>query len=460
MGTPCRILGIGTLEMVTPPPNVQLIPSGEGIRERWRKLGKPPLCPYAEFEVESRPFRITPHFGLLSLNSDTRLWTRVEGADGLLAELRRRKFCSRFSFGVFVDDFRKDSIGRMACSCRDLSADIAATYLGWPKRDGGAKRFKFALKDAVERRSNDFWLCDALSNILYGVDLVTGKTGRYLSRMGLSIVIPCYGAHDTLPLAVKAIANAAEHLGRSFLWECIVVDDCNATPIDYRQLTVKRCRIVRSERRLHCGGARNLGLFEASMPMVMFCDADIIIPKNYLEEHLARHLLSPNLITVSFRERVADVSSTRKRGADFRRDTRFHAVYEKSWVGTVKLATRCEVWPYKETRAFRDFGFGRRVGPADLQFMVKGNNLMLRTSVAKEIRFPDEFVGWGPEDVCFAAGALAEGEFVVPVLTSTVYHIEHSARSGSIGAQKKELKANLRRYNRRLISPWRHGLLF
>jgi len=121
------------------------------------------------------------------------------------------------------------------------------------------------------------------------------------------------------------------------------------------------------------------------------------------------------------------------------------------------------VRPLQETREFRDFGYSRLLGPIDLPFMVKGNNLVLETQLAREILFPPDFVGWGPEDVCFAAKAIARGAFVVPVLATGVFHFDHPPRSGGREQRDAELAANLRRYERHLREdpegPWVHTAL-
>jgi hypothetical protein len=85
--------------------------------------------------------------------------------------------------------------------------------------------------------------------------------------------------------------------------------------------------------------------------------------------------------------------------------------------------------------------------------MVKGNNLSVDLREARSIQFPPDFVGWGPEDVCFAAKGIARGSFVVPVLSTGVFHRDHSPRSGSLEIREAELRFNLERYARHLETP-------
>ncbi|MBI5767650.1 MAG: glycosyltransferase family 2 protein [Verrucomicrobia bacterium] len=328
------------------------------------------------------------------------------------------------------------------------------SHIGWPLLKSTENIRSLRLRDVLERRSNDYWMCDLLSEALFGVDFVYGHCAYDGLRGGVSIIIPAFNVHNTLPAVLDSILTAAGILPPSFVWECIVIDDLSEPPIDIRGYEKYNVQLIRSNKRLSCGGARNLGVFKASQPLVMFCDGDIVLDKDYIKDHITRHFLMPNLITLSFRERLAALTAAVSRSPRVESDTRFHAFYDTTWIGFNKITAATEVSPYSTTRAFRDFGFGRTVGPTNLQFMAKGNNLVMPRWLARLIRFPDDFVGWGPEDVCFAAESIAHGAFVTPVMCTAVFHIDHPPRSGDLARQNSELKANLCRYDARLNTIW------
>ena len=60
--------------------------------------------------------------------------------------------------------------------------------------------------------------------------------------------------------------------------------------------------------------------------------------------------------------------------------------------------------------------------------------------------FSNYFKGWGLEDSYFGSKMIAEGNYVIPVLSCGVYHIDHPPRSGSEKKKLQELEGNLARY--------------
>ena len=80
--------------------------------------------------------------------------------------------------------------------------------------------------------------------------------------------------------------------------------------------------------------------------------------------------------------------------------------------------------------------------------MVVGHNFTcLRRKINHIAAFSTEFKGWGLEDSFFGAEMIAKGNFVIPVLSSGVYHINHPPRSGSNEVKQKELHRNFKKYN-------------
>ena len=48
------------------------------------------------------------------------------------------------------------------------------------------------------------------------------------------------------------------------------------------------------------------------------------------------------------------------------------------------------------------------------------------------------------EDVYFGLKTISNGNYIIPILSCGVYHIDHPPRSGSSEKKKKEYKANTR----------------
>ena len=59
------------------------------------------------------------------------------------------------------------------------------------------------------------------------------------------------------------------------------------------------------------------------------------------------------------------------------------------------------------------------------------------------------------EDAYFASKLVADGCFVIPVLSSCVYHIDHPPRSGSNEKKIEEAMRNHEIYNELLNQVWK-----
>lgn len=420
----------------------------------WARHGYAPLEVLAEVPLQS---------GRVRLAAPGRPgWTRHDGA--------WRQAPSPQLLHLLAGTPRADGPVRLLLAERDKGRALAVLaeaeparpwevsgWLGWPDLDPIGAQDPLT-REALEARSNDYWALDLAARAVGLGRMDSFRTARLPWRAGISVVIPARGVRDVLPGVLHAVAEAACQLAPGTPWETIVVDDASEPPLRLPSGLPHQIRLVRSPTQLHCGGARNHGTALARHGLIVYCDADTHLAPDYLAEHVARHMLAPNLITVSLREHVPAHLPVPDRAPNGERDSRVIAHYAPGRLGLVPVTEPVTVYPMSETRGFRDFGHGRLLGPVDLPFMVKGNNLALAAEAARSIGFPPDFTGWGPEDVCFAAKAIARGSYVVPVLSTGVFHREHPPRSGSAARRDAELAANLARYARRLHEraalPW------
>ncbi|MFI6579477.1 glycosyltransferase [Nocardiopsis sp. NPDC050513] len=348
---------------------------------------------------------------------------------------------------LVVERGRPDRVVETLADLPDQLLSDTLAWIGWPRPDtsGG---LPVTIQDRISARSNDYWILDVLLDALEPVL----RSGELPPFPGVSVVIPARNVHDTLDETVDAIVDAARALPEGTPWECLVTDDLSEPPLALRSGTPHEVRILRAPERVYCGGGRNVGISQVRHPVVVFIDADTQMAPNYLLRHALHHLLAPNLITVSLREQLPPGTPRPDRAPDGSRDTRIEAHYEPGRLGLVPVGRPITVRALDQTRNFRDFGYGRHLGPADLAFMVKGNNFVVPDHTAR-IGCPPDFVGYGPEDGTYAAKAIARGSFVVPVLDTGVFHREHPPRSGSLAARDAELIPNLERQARHLRTP-------
>mgnify|MGYP001059954140 FL=1 len=313
------------------------------------------------------------------------------------------------------------------------------SWMGW------GRTFDFdvqvSINDRLEYMNNDYWLIELLAKKLGVKDFIKGECPKIdLSHVGLAIIIPGFGIHETIDIVIESIMRAIS-FSKLKDWECIIVDDANVVPLIINQKN-ENIRVVRSDSKIYSGGARNKGIELSKYNNIMFLDGDTILQENFIYEHLFRQLLAPNVLAVSFREYLPEGKGIQSRQANIEEDTRIRTSYSPGRLGLFPVNKEMEVCAFDETDAFKHFGYGMRIGPVDLAFMVKGNNMFMQDKYAR-IKFPPSFVGYGPEDGTFAAKAIARGAMVVPVLSTGVFHVNHAFRSGSEEERTKELRFNL-----------------
>lgn len=314
-----------------------------------------------------------------------------------------------------------------------------------------------SIQDCLAARSNDYSIASSICSALLHMDIVSGD-GIALDLAdiptvsgSLSVVIPCYNSASTIYNVVSAVDKAAQRLPHGVDWEAIVVDDASPHTLNPERFP-NATKLVRSNSRLYASMARNLGLALARGRIVVFLDSDTYIAPNYLINHWLRHRLFPNLLLVSLREFIEAGNRCPSRAPVPYHDSRWQATYTPMWKGIHTVEQGVTVKPLLETALFRTFGYGHTVGPTDLPFMVKGNNLSASRRASLDIQFPSGFEGWGPEDVCFAAKLIARGAFVIPALSTGVFHMNHPPRSGSLARREEELARNLEIYRSYLQS--------
>ena len=286
--------------------------------------------------------------------------------------------------------------------------------------------------------NNDYSLYEDIYKLFGLEDAVYGNAPQLRRYPFITVIIPGYKVEDTIDEVIEYFSEGFR-VCNADKWEIVVVDDACEKEIKINRQNV---RVIRSDKKVYCGGARNIGINNTQGSIVVFCDGDTCIASNYIMENVFRQMIAPNIITVCMRENIERGTKIPDRRPIISQDTRYYTVYHPDRIGSTIVEKDTVVMALNETDNFREFGYGKKLGPADLPFMVKGNNICVSRSMAG-VLFPPDFIGYGPEDVTYSAKLIARGCKVIPVLSSGVFHRKHEVRSDSNEARDEELRRNI-----------------
>ncbi len=321
-----------------------------------------------------------------------------------------------------------------------------------------------SLKIKIDSLSNDYSLYDQAYSILTGEELLSFQSLENKDLfVPVSIIIPSYNSERTIIQTLLSIESQDLNKEQLSSVEVVLVDDGsvkNLCEVVSGYTFSFKLKIVSLDTNQGLSIARNTGVSLSKNNILIFLDSDIVLSKNYLLEHCVRNQIIPNSIFVSLKRNIdendAEVSLGKiKNGIsvpDFFDDSRIKKTIKQDQVGIYKQSEDQLVEILQETNYFRDFGYGRKIGFYDLPTMVVGHNMSMRRHTFDVIGgFSQEFKGWGLEDTFFGAKAVSKGNYIIPVISTGVYHINHLPRSGSAEKKQEEFEQNIDKY-KRLIS--------
>ncbi len=315
-----------------------------------------------------------------------------------------------------------------------------------------------SLRNRFQKFSNDYTSLEKAYFEITGSDL-KGTTGVLMNQQlfkAMSIIVPCFNSNKSIKNLLKAIQTQNLPKHKKQLIEVILVDDGSTPSVvsaldNIQEQFDFEIKIIRSEKNLGLSCARNLGVSVSKYEHLILIDSDILLSKDYLLEHSIRSQIIPNAIFVSMKKNISEndigipqMGLPNTRDVD---DMRYKKNISKDQPALYPFRENGTVELLNDTNYFKDFSFGRNVGIFDLPSMVVGHNLSFRKRVLKNVGgFSREFSGWGMEDAFFGARAIALGNYVIPVLSVNVYHINHPPRSGTEEEKLEELKNNVKKY--------------
>jgi len=323
-----------------------------------------------------------------------------------------------------------------------------------------------SLRLRLKKFSNDYsiyesWFSKITKSTINGAKSIT-KNSEFFKPV--SIIIPCFNSNRTILKSLYSIESQSLSKKQKSQIEVIIVDD-GSKKLVYQTIKDKildfsfSIKVIRLEQNSGLSTARNIGIFCSTNDFLILIDSDILLPKNYVLEHSVRNQLIPNAVFVSLKKNIENHSKLAnikniKQGLKspiLIDDLRISKRLKKRQPGIHIPSESVTIEIINDTDYFKNFGFGRTIEAFDLATMVIGHNLSIRRKTLSKCQyFSNHFTGWGLEDSYLGAKLIANGNFVIPVLSSNVYHINHLPRSGSEQKKMKEFKKNIKIYNQLL----------
>ncbi len=306
---------------------------------------------------------------------------------------------------------------------------------------------KIPLEEKLRIIDNDYSFIEVFYEILTGVSFlgkenITQPVFDFIHDT-FSIVVPFFNSHTTLQYLLQSL-----YMQKGIEWEkgeIIIVDDASkkhSHEIAYEE--IKRWKeklpilFIRNHTNQGSAITRNIGARLASGDILFFIDSDIVLSETYIWNHLLLHSLHPKLITFSLKKGIEETSPI------------LTMFIHKNSLETPYDWTDFRYSIIKSTNYLKQFGnhatYHYKGSDITLAHMVVTHNIVLRKKEFEAVGgFHEEFKGWGLEDTFLGARLIEKGNYVVPVLNSFVYHINHPPRRKN---KDKEFKKNLSLYKK------------
>ena len=311
------------------------------------------------------------------------------------------------------------------------------------------------LKDKVWSFWNDYSFYEKAFYQITWLDLLWEKEFSWIyMTWWLSIIIPAYESGKIILKTLFSINNQKLSDKNYKNIQVIIVDDASSTPIKSIIWDIKfkfQLLIIRSETNQWRSISRNIWLWVAKFDNIICIDSDIILPNNYIKEMSYRITMIPNAIFMSFRNNIKNseikidqISKWLKRPSKYN-DNRLERFVKKWQYSYHKINESCIIQLLSESNYFKNLWYWRCIWLYDLPLAVSSHNICFNKKFVNN-KFNEKFCGRGMEDSFFWAEAISKWIFVIPVLSTWVYHIKHKPRSINKAYQKKQLAKNLQLY--------------
>jgi glycosyltransferase involved in cell wall biosynthesis len=314
------------------------------------------------------------------------------------------------------------------------------------------------LEAALTLHDNDY------DHLLYAYEKRTGQRWIDLADLNsrcpltISVVI----AARNVSYSIGLVLDSLMHSKTTAQLEVIVVDDGSSdATVSIARVHPLRPKVIVLPSQKGRSIARNVGTAVAKGETVLYLDADMVVPKHVIHEHAFR--AADELILVGFREgirlgdpRLPTCGQALAVEPDIEGDFRVRwypnadPIMNSSLVSGQSKAFRL----LDDTHDLRQLGKGANYYDLDLAHMVASFMVsMPRAAVLSVGGFDSGFVGWGQEDTHLGAKLIAAGLKIVPLRSTTGFHVEPPDADEQLRIKLAEWPHNIELYRQRLTEP-------
>ena len=309
------------------------------------------------------------------------------------------------------------------------------------------------LKDAVLAADNDYDALIAEFEARRGLEWQEAIPSIELAEYPISVVIPA----RNMAYSLGYVLDGLEENSKNVETEILVIDDASID--DTAKIAAEhrmKPTVISIPKRMGASVARNLGIIAARYPLLLFMDADMVLPNHVLKEFSIR--LEIGAVGVGFRNNVNfEDSQTRDLLRELPNLERDHRVNWYAKPGYLLHAQKTidapvEGSPLRETDYFRELGNGEMFYDWSLPRVVVTALVGVATDIATEVGgFDPAFAdGWGGEDTHFGAKLIATGLKVVPFTKCVGFHIDPPDAEEQWSRKLSVWKRNVDLYHQRL----------
>jgi len=324
-----------------------------------------------------------------------------------------------------------------------------------------------SLKLRLSNISNDYSFLEQYFGYITNEDMLSTKSlKRKYNISNMSIIIPVFNQNVKYTLLSIQGQNLSKDDKKKL--QVILIDDGSVNNMiedikDIRNLLDYELDIISFEHNMGLSAARNVGYSIAKYDNIVFLDSDIVLSKNYIYDMNIRIQLIPNAIFTCMRKNIEKTSEILRQenllagveSCTDLDDSRITTKGKSYHIGGDRSYVDEEISILDDTDNFKELSFGSQIEIYNISTVVAGHNIVInKLQNVSHAPFSTKFKGWGLEDAYFAARQVSKGCFVIPVLSSCVYHINHPPRSGSSAKKKQEANLNYKLYTKLLNESW------